>query len=348
MSTSFDISQFGIEPQDEYTHPFSPDHPDWNESYFFDWYNEDATFAGHCRIGWHPVQERVLFWFFLYHNEEWLVIEEYRLPLSALELDGKDTSFSYQGWGLQFSYAPQEPLRNGTMNVSGFARVISGKRLGMLLPVAVKLQLDALAPPHSKGVGEVESHSAQGYTTNRYEQPIKANCDASVDGVEHAFEVRGERDHSWGPRPWDMEWSFLVINNKDFCLQATVVKIPEWPEIKMGYFKGADGEMVNLTDVDFQIEYNASTPEQAVQGKVTLTADNDTVIRADVAAVSGTEIDITHTFDTPKRTEYRRSLVKCQFHGEREGVVSPGWFECNRSVSDSSDNSSIDNNTDNN
>ncbi len=262
MTASFDVSQFGIVVQDEYTHPSSPDHPDWNESYFFDWYNEDATFAGHCRVGWHPGQDRV-----------------------------------------------------------------------------VNLQLEAVAPPHSRGAGEVESHSAQGYSTNRYEQPIRAHCNATIDGLEHACQVRGERDHSWGPRPGDMEWSFLVINNKDFSLQATVVKIPEWPAIKMGYFKSATGEMLNFTDVDFQIEYNADNPERAVQGRIYLTCENETVISADVNAVTGTEIDITHTFDTPKRTECRRSLVSCQFHGEQAGIVNPGWFECNRNAN----NQTVDN-----
>ena len=71
-------------------------------------------------------------------------------------------------------------------------------------------------------------------------------------------------------------------------------------------------------------------PEQAVQGTVSLTCENGEVICADVNPVTGTEIDITHTFDPPKRTEYRRSLVSCRFHDEYEGVVSPGWFECNR------------------
>ena len=334
MSTAFDISQFGIVAEDEYPHPFSPDHPDWNESYFFDWYSKDATFAGHCRIGWHPVQNRVLFWLFLYQDQEWLMIEEYRLPFPALKQDCADKAFSYEGWGLEFSYTPQDPLRSGTLNVSGFARVISGKRLGMVLPVALDLQLDAVAAPHSRGAGEVDSHSAQGYSTNRYEQPIQAHCEVIVGGLEQSFQVRGERDHSWGPRPWDMEWSFLVINNQDFSLQATVVNIPEWPPIKMGYFKGADGEMLHLTDVDFQFAFDADAPERAVQGRLALTCENDAVISADLAALTGTEIDITHTFGTPRRTEYRRSLVNCRFHGQYEGVVSPGWFECNRNLGD--------------
>lgn len=334
MTTSFDISQFGIVANDEYTHPFSPDHPDWNESYFFDWYSEDAAFAGHCRVGWHPGQDRVLFWLFLYHDREWLMIEEYRLPLSTLALDGPDNAFSYRDRGLAFRYTPKDPLLSGALAVSGFARVISGKRLGMVLPVALTLELEAVAPPHSRGAGEVESHSAQGYSTNRYEQPIQARCDATIDGLEQTFRVRGERDHSWGPRPWDMEWSFLVINHSNFSLQATVVQIPEWPPIKMGYFKSADGAMLNLTDVDFQVNYNADAPENAVQGNISLTCENGAMINAGITAITGTEIDITHTFETPKRTEYRRSLVRCEFHGEHAGVVSPGWFECNRNVTD--------------
>jgi len=35
MSTEFDVTQFGIQLEDEFPHPFSVDHPDWNESYFF-------------------------------------------------------------------------------------------------------------------------------------------------------------------------------------------------------------------------------------------------------------------------------------------------------------------------
>ncbi|MEM1152728.1 MAG: hypothetical protein AAGI44_01215, partial [Pseudomonadota bacterium] len=326
------ISQFGLTAHDEFPHPFSPDHLDWNESYFFDWYNDDATFAGHCRIGWHPGQQRVLFWLFLYLNDEWLMIEEYRLPLPALNLDDAPRAFSYQGWGLGFSYTPQEPLISGVLHVSGFARVISGNRLGMVLPVAVDLPVTAVGPPHSRGAGEVESHSAKGYSTNRYEQPIQATCTATVNGVAQSFQVRGERDHSWGPRPWDMQWSFLVINNQHFSLQATVVTIPEWPLIQMGYFKRVDGEMLDLTQVQFDLEYHVDTPRRAVAGEITLGSEDQIVLSADLTAVTGTEIDITHTFETPKRTEYRRSLVSCQFHGEYEGISSPGWFECNRQV----------------
>ena len=37
------LTQFGIQLDDEFPHPFSADHGDWNESYFFDWYNKDGA-----------------------------------------------------------------------------------------------------------------------------------------------------------------------------------------------------------------------------------------------------------------------------------------------------------------
>lgn len=86
----------------------------------------------------------------------------------------------------------------------------------------------------------------------------------------------------------------------------------------------------NLTAVDFYLDFNPHRVDQAVKGRITLATENGMVVSAEVAAISGTEIDLTHTFDPPKRTEYLRSLVHCQFQGEYADMSSPGWLECNR------------------
>jgi hypothetical protein len=54
-----EASSFGILPEDEGVHPYDPDVEWWNESWFWDFFNADGTVAGHCRIGLHPVQQRV-------------------------------------------------------------------------------------------------------------------------------------------------------------------------------------------------------------------------------------------------------------------------------------------------
>ncbi|NRB41217.1 MAG: hypothetical protein HRU20_22550 [Pseudomonadales bacterium] len=323
------LVQFGIELEDEYPHAFSEDHQDWNESYFFDWYDEQGTNAGHCRIGWHPVQKRVLFWLYLFNGSEWLVIEEFRLPFSDLQLLKDNKAFAYQGWGLEFSYDPALPLMMGMLRVKGFARVQSGKRQGMILPVQLSLNVTAQGPAHSRGGGTVENHSAEGFSTNRYEQPIRGVGQMCIDNCLTELEVRGERDHSWGPRPWDMQWQFFVVNNAQFSLQATQVNIPEWPLIKIGYFQALGESMEHLTEADFDLNYNADDPANAVSGSFTLSCDSGRVIKGRIETISGTEIDITHVYANPKRTEYRRSLIRCFFDDQNPSI---GWLECNRQI----------------
>jgi hypothetical protein len=335
MSTDFDVTQFGIQPDDEFHHPFSPDHPDWNESYFFDWYDPSGTNAGHCRIGWHPVQQRILFWLYLFNGTEWLVIEEYRLPFSALQLGNGDSpetpqpAFSYSGWGLEFKYQPQQLLRSGQLSVSGFARVLSGPRQGMIKPVELELAITAIGPPYSRGAGGVDSHSAKNFSTDRYEQPTQSQGKMIIDGETTELTARGERDHSWGPRPWDMQWQFLVVNNERFSMLATQVQIPEWPLISMGYYHGHGEAMEQLTEAELDLSYNANDPTQAVSGSFSLQCESGRKINGTLQAISGPEIDITHTFATPHRSEYRRSLIRCTFDDGNESI---GWLECNREL----------------
>ncbi len=323
------LTQFGIQLDDEFPHPFSEDHHDWNESYFFDWYDADGQNAGHCRIGWHPLQQRVLFWLYLFNGDEWLAIEEYRLPFSELRLNQDKQVFSYQGWGLQFNYRPGDPLQSGVLAVSGFARVLSGRRQGRVLPVNVNLAFTALGAAHSRGAGTVENHRAKGFDTNRYEQPIAAKLNLGIADQAQTLSVRGERDHSWGPRPWDMEWQFFVVNTPKFSLQSTVVNIPDWPAITMGYYQAQGGEMEHLEAVAFDLSFAPESPCRAVSGHFNLACSSGRAISGRIETISGMEIDISHTFSPPKHSEYRRSLVRCHIDGEEAAI---GWFECNRNA----------------
>ena len=148
-----------------------------------------------------------------------------------------------------------------------------------------------------------------------------------IDGETTGLTVRGERDHSWGPRPWDMGWQFFVVNNEHFSLLATQVEIPEWPLITMGYYHGHGEEMEQLAETEFALTFNPADPTQAVSGTFSLLCESGRKIQGSIETVSGTEIDITHTFSTPHRSEYRRSLIRCSFD---DGSQSIGWLECNR------------------
>ena len=148
-----------------------------------------------------------------------------------------------------------------------------------------------------------------------------------IDGEETELIVRGERDHSWGPRPWDMGWQFFVVNSEHFSLLATQVQIPEWPLITMGYYHGHGEEMEQLSETELALNFDSDNPTQAVSGSFNLLCESGRRIQGTIETISGTEIDITHTFSTPHRSEYRRSLIRCSFD---DGSHSIGWLECNR------------------
>ena len=322
--TMEDAAAFGISPADEGPHPFARNHQWWNESVFWDWYDSDGANAGHCRIGWHPNQERLWLWLFLYNGSDWVAIEEPRLPLSSLKLP----AIAYDdGWGLSFSYTPARPLRSGRLEVAGFGRVISGPRCGLILPVAVELEVESVGPPHSTGEANIEGHRDEVFSTNRFEQPIRAACCYSVGGEQRRVEVRGERDHSWGPRMWNMEWTVMVTNTEQMRIMSACVNIPGLPRIEMGYLQRE--AVASLTSVSFDLDYDDATPTRPFAGGFSLKADDGSGLSGEVEALTGAEIDITHTFEPPRRSLYRRALIRCRPRGEEPSM---GWIESNRFI----------------
>lgn len=319
-----ELTQFGITPADEDPHPSSPDYEWWNESVFYDWYDRDGSNAGHCRIGWHPNQRRLWFWLFLFNGEEWVAIEEPRLPFAALQLP----RIAYDdGWGLRFAYVVREPLRSGHFAASGFGRVVSGKRAGMILPATVELDIETVGPAHSLGQHTLAGHSADDYSTSRFEQPIRARGHYAIDGHVRPLDGRGERDHSWGPRWWNIEWTFMAINADDRRLQCAHVRIPGGSEFKTGYVHRQ--RMQSLTDVQFDLTFDDERVTRPVGGRFAVTADDGSTIAGRIESISAAEIDITHTFVPPRRPVYRRALIRVTPDG---GGTAIGWLESNRFV----------------
>jgi hypothetical protein len=319
-----ELTRFGITPADEHPHPYSPDYEWWNESVFYDWYDRAGENAGHCRIGWHPNQQRLWVWLFLYNGDEWVAIEQPRLPFTALKLP----QIAYDdGWGLRFAYTVAEPLRSGRLEAAGFGRVLSGRRSGMILPVAVELDVETIGPAHTHGQHRLAGHSAEDYSTSRFEQPIHARGRYTIGSETRALEVRGERDHSWGPRWWNLEWNFLAVNGDDYRLQCAAVRVPDVSEITTGYLHR--GATQTLTGVRFDLVFHDHTPARPVSGRFAVTAEDGSSLAGGIESISGAEIDITHTFVPPRRSVYRRALIRVTLDGRSPTV---GWLESNRFV----------------
>ena len=316
-----ELTEFGVTLEDEGPHAFDPEVLWWNESWFFDWFDADGEVAGHCRIGVHPNQQRAWVWFYLYRAGEWVVVEEPRLPLSDLTLP----ELAYDGFGLRFSWTPSKPLRAGRFVFEGFGRVVAGPRAGMILPVGADLEIAALGPPHSLGRAAAAGHSSERYPASRFEQPIRARGTLRLDNERLAFDGRGERDHSWGPRHWNLEWTFLVLNGAALRLQCAEARIPEVGRFPGGYLQR--DTTVSIEDVSFDLRFDDDDVRQPVSGGFSVKAEDGSVLRATIEVISGAEIDITHTFVPPQRSIYRRVLLRA--HPDDGGESLLGWMEFN-------------------
>ena len=317
-----ELTKFGITPEDERPHPFSPDHEAWNESYFFDWIDRSGEPAGHLRVGWHPNQDRWWLWFMLWNGSEWAVVEQPRLPLSSLRIP----DLVYEGWGLSFSYEVGEPLRSGRLRCSGFARVVSGRRSGFVLPASVDLDVAAVGAAHSGGPSEVPGHSAGGYEANRFEQPITVTGTGRLGDDSFALDGRGERDHSWGPRDWNLEWLFVVLHGDYLRMQWARAEVPGVGIFTVGYLHRRDS--VAITEVEDDIAFDDDDVLHPAAGTFRATAEDGTVVSGRLASVTGTEVDITHAFTPPRPTVYRRALVR--FTPDDGSPPTTGWLESNR------------------
>ena len=317
-----ELTAFGIRPEDEAPHPYDPDQESWNESWFWDFFDASGELAGHCRIGMLPAQRRAWLWFFLYHDGEWVAVEEPRLPLSEFQLP----RLAYRGWGLEVSWDASEPLLCGRFHFQGFGRVLSGRRAGQVRAVGADLEVGAMAAPHSTGRSEIAGHSSKVFDSCRFEQPIALSGELTIGDETLPFEGRGERDHSWGPRPYNMEWTFVVANGDGLRFQCTDVRIPGLDPIKVGYLHREKIE--SLSDVNFNFVYDDSSPLDPVSGDLRFETEGGERSAFRMEVISAAEIDLTHSLIPPRRTTYRRALVRV--HPEDGGDALLGWCEFHR------------------
>lgn len=314
------LTQFGIKLEDERVHPVAPDEIHWNESVFYDWV-AGPELCGHVRIGRMPNQGRVWLWVFLLMDGEWLALEQPHLPI-ALFGDG----FDCETRGLLVRRTVTDPLRENRLRVAGIGRVLSGERTGMLLPFDIDLRFEARGPAHSLGEQTMSGHSAESYSSNRYEMPCEVSGTQRIG--ERTLPVRGggERDHSWGPRMWNMEWYFLAVHRTDLRLQTARIVFDEDAYVSMGYLDAADTK--NVVDNEFELVFDDASVRHPYDGRLTVTTEDDATFSGRIETLDACPIDVSHCFDPPQPSRYGRALVR--FHPDDGSEPLHGWFEINR------------------
>jgi hypothetical protein len=332
--TDAELTKYGIGLADEWPHAFDPAAEWWNESWFWDWFDAEGRVAGHCRIGLHPNQRRAWVWYYHWSDGAWVVVEEPRLPLEDVRraaIGGParagEACLAYERHGLAFAWEPEAPLRAGRLRFSGFGRVLGGTRAGTIQPVSADLRIDALGAAHSMGRARAPGHESETHPASRFEQPIALEGMLGVAGASLPFRGRGERDHSWGPRHWNLEWTFLVLNGPDLRLQCAEASITGLDPIVVGY-ESRDA-MQSIASARFDFAYRHDDLARPIEGRFSATTEDGGRLAFDVEPIAAAEIDITHTFVPPQRSIYRRTLVRAR---RANGPDLLGWIEFNRFV----------------
>lgn len=318
-----ELTQFGIRFGDDDMRPHDPDDPTWNDSVFYDFYNADGSTAGHMRIGAMPGEDRVWFWLYLYRDGDWVAIEEPHLPFSKLDRE----TFGYNHAGLEFGRSVQEQLRTSRIWCKSFGRVVSGPRIGRIVPVSLDLQVEAIGPAHTVGDSGVEGHSSDEYDSRRYEQPTSVEGTISIGGVEEAFEGRGERDHSWGPRFWNMEWTLLIVNGPGYRQQCVRAQFDEESFMDVGYFATPEGTE-HVIKAEFDLDFRHDSLADPFTGSVRIETESGLSRSGRIENIATAELYLEHVIDPPQPTTYRRGIVR--YVPDDGSEPSLGWIEYNR------------------
>jgi hypothetical protein len=333
--SELELTKYGITLDDEGFHPFDPAERSWNESWFWDWFDEDGARAGHCRIGMFPGQDRLWVWLYLLRpgpdgTPEWLCIEEPRLDLAGLQRP----RLAYDRAGLTAVWRARRPLLEGRLAVRGRARTVSGPRAGRMVDVDVSVDVTAAGVPHSTGQGNVEGHESEAYDARRFEQPIDVAVEVTADGVTDRYDGRGERDHSWGPRAWNIEWTFFAVSRPQERLQFVEVRIKGFDEpIGVGYRQTPEGAH-EVSKVLLPVSAHDDLAK-AFSGRVEVTAEDGTFVSGDIEVLTAHEMDISHCLEPARGTRYHRALVRIV--PEQGGAPFVGWLEDNRFFPDDPD-----------
>ena len=187
-----------IEPSDEYMHANTGE-ANFNESMYFNFYDRTARAGAFARIGNRP-NERYAEMTIAVYLADGTALFNYKRPEIA-------DNGAFDTGGMRFGVV--DPFKHLRVTYDGHA-VYLAQPLDLedpraaftgnpFKPVALDLDWYGLSPMYG---GTALEHSEMVFAKGHYEQHGRAVGQLVVDGVAHAVDGFGLRDHSWGPRSW--------------------------------------------------------------------------------------------------------------------------------------------------
>ncbi len=244
MSDSGDLqvdpADFRVDPADEKTHTRGEEEL-WNESWYFDFVNEDATVGGYVRIGLYPNLDTVWYWACLVGVDRPLItVIDHEVPLPS-----PLPSLELRHDGLAAEHICDEPLERWSLGLESFAIVADqpaqmyhGAK-GDLVPFGIDLEWETSGMPF-----------AYPQFLTRYEIPCRVRGQVMYGKKKRstvAFDGVGQRDHSWGFRDWwATGWCWTAFHLEDGSHWHAVTTKPAHQGF--GYRQPAGGDLEVYTD----------------------------------------------------------------------------------------------------
>lgn len=224
---------------DEAAHAPGED-PLWNESWYWDFVDEEQGIGGWIRLGLIPNQ-----------NLAWInalvcgpdiatvALLDFHAPLPT-------NPSAVHGEGVQMRHGATVPLQQYRVEVAGAARSYDDPA-GLLH--------EAPGEPADLAMDLTWSTSGTPYAyriTTRYEVPCTVTGTVTIDGQTFTIDaVPGQRDHSHGVRDWwSMDWVWSALHLHDGThLHGVDLRIGDLPPVSVGYLQPPDGPLVETTSV---------------------------------------------------------------------------------------------------
>ena len=239
-------------------HEFGHD-PEWNESFYFNFYDKTRDICAFMRLGLKPnMNEKTAFVFLMMPGNSILAWKD-RESLRDTELAVKDLRFqkvhTEKKWHLEFSGTMEKHKENATSS----EQVSFGVDYESLNEVF----------DYRDCIGGTGEKISERIAVQHLEQFGRARGTLRVGVDQYALDGLGERDHSWGVRDWNAPkmWMWLTCQfSKESALNVTKLVMDEG-EVDAGFIHMA-GKNVPLTKVEIETSWDTRREPKSLEMKL--------------------------------------------------------------------------------
>ncbi len=303
-------------------------HPEWNESYYFVFYDNTQKLGGMSRIGFKPNKNEAMTFFFLFLPDgsaagyfQTIKLKEFT---NRLKVKGMSHGWHFdKTW--DYTFKGNMIFVKNSRNLPDVK--VNPKLIQYVRPVEINLKFNPLNEPYeySKYMTPESLEIGKKSGDKHWEQIGEVNGNLWLDNEKFSIkDCLGQRDHTYGVRDWTGvgNWFYYVIwFNKNLAINPAAI-ITDDGRLSTGGFLFKNGKNIPLKTIkiiDHQFEADGIYPISSILEIV----DNDGILHSLKAEV-GPIIPVPFTDDKGNQSILIQSFGDFELDGIKEGY---GTFE---------------------